>query len=729
MITQAQERAEASPVISTVAALLRALGSRGETIVTVDFEAFYSKEFSLSKLTNEEYVRDPRFEVIGVGVKFGAHETVWLEDWDFRRWAKSFDWGRVAVCAHHAQLDALILSHRYGVRPGFLYCTYTMGRALFGVGGNGLDALSEKFGLGRKGDELAETKGKRRADFTQAEWQRFGVYCKNDVDLTAKLLPLLARGFPKLELWIIDSTIRMFTEPQFRADAQVLRTAAANERERKRRLLLSIADRAGLNATEEQRVEAARAVLMSNDKFAALLRTLGEEPPTKISPATGEETYAFAKTDPGFQALLEHPSEEIRTLAEARVGVKSTITETRAERILGVSTRGAVPFYLLAYGAHTGRWSGGDKMNPQNFNRGGELRAAILAPVGHTLVVADSAQIEARVIAWLAGEERLLETFRENDAELDRAHAKAAAQGVDLKNKKQAEAFWERYPGGEPDFYAKLGTTMFFLRPISKTTTPIERQLSKNMALGLGFGMGWAKFATESLKGMLGSKPVQFKLIDAQKFGVDVAAFEARRLGNSTCGDRVRELAPAFRLPYGDMLIHCAVAAHFVGLYRDRNSRIAALWRTCDRLIQSMALEGDEGRMSFMGIQAARHALILPSGRRLRYPALRKDKDGWAYRGGDGGRKWVRLYGAKLCENLVQAEARDIVAEQAMRIRAAGFHLGTLTHDEAVAIVPEERGHEALEFMKATMRVPSEWCPTLPLNADGGVGVCYGNAK
>ncbi len=678
-------------------ALLKALSVRTDVQASLDFETYYDREYTLKKLTTEAYVRDPRFEVIGVGVKWGASPSVWLEEWEFREWAKRVDWSRVALNAHHAQFDGFILSEHYGIRPGFWYCTMSMGRVLCGMGA--LEKLGPLFGVGEKGKELENSIGKRRRDFTQAEWLRFGDYCNQDVAITDGLLTKMGEGFPPLELWLIDTTIRMFTEPVFRADLDLLRSTLATEREKKARLLKIVASTAGAlpeGATPEEIEEAARAVLSSSDKFAALLRSMGEEPPTKPNPA-GKQIFAFAKSDPGMQALTEHPREEIRDLAEARLAVKSTIIGTRTERLIGIAERGAVPFYLKYCGAHTHRWSGGDKMNPQNFNRGGALRAAIEAPPGHVIVVADSGQIEARVLPWLAGQADLLETFRRND-----------------KTK--------------GDFYSDEGSRLF-KKQLSKKDTPVERQSAKSMILGLGFGMGWQKFAGEQLKGMLGAPPVQFTQKEAELYRVDVEAFAVRphdRAG-ATCGQQVVSMrAGGARLIYESLLIHCAVADYFVRTYRATYGQISGLWRAFDSVLHAMA---SGSPMTFGCLRVIAHGIVKPSGLTLTYPGLRKGERGYSYLGGDSGREPQKAYGGLITENVVQSLARDIVAEQALWVRAAGYPVATTTHDEIVCVVPEAQGEACLKYMIERMRIAPAWCADLPLNAEGGIARSYGAAK
>ena len=671
-------------------ALLDALGGKSEVLVTLDFETFFSKDYTLRTLTTEAYIRDPRFEVLGVGVKVGNAPSVWLEEEDFRDWASRVDWSRVSLLAHHAHFDGFILSHHYGVRPRFWLCTLSMARALHGTARAGLEYLAPKYGVGAKGKELDNAKGKRRGDFTPEEFEALGGYCNNDVELTRAILDKMARGFPVEELWLIDTTIRAFTEPVFVADLAVLSKALTEEREKKARFL----ERSG--ATAE--------VLGSSDKFAALLRELGEEPPTKPSPkkknpdGSPQMIPAFSKSDPGMQALLEHPDDGIRFLAEARLSVKSTIIETRTERLIGIAKRGPVPFYLRYCGAHTHRWSGGDKMNPQNFNRGGALRAAILAPPGHSLVVADSGQIEARVVAWLARQMELLETFRRNDA-------------ID------------------GDFYSDEGSR-YFGRKLSKKETPVERQVAKSMVLGLGFQMGWTKFAGELLKGMLGAPPVRFTLEDAKRYGVDVHAFAPANGDEWQRGRRRAVETMISRTPFPERLIHSAVTYHFVQLYRRTNRKIADLW---DRMKGALArMEPDQGpevRGKYGPLVFKRHAIVKPGGLTLHYPGLKTSGSGFSYLGGKSGREHARIYGGLLTENVVQSLARDIVAEQALWIRAAGYRIGTTTHDEIVCVVPDSRAEECLSLMLQRMKTPPSWCADLPLNASGGIAKSYGDAK
>ena len=124
------------------------------TWIALDCETYYADDYTLSKMTTEAYVRDPRFETIGVGLKIGdtREGRLWLEHEEFRAFAARVDWSHVGVVMHHANFDALILSHRYGVRPGFIIDTLSMARTFVpaDVGGS-LKRLARYFEIGEKG--------------------------------------------------------------------------------------------------------------------------------------------------------------------------------------------------------------------------------------------------------------------------------------------------------------------------------------------------------------------------------------------------------------------------------------------------------------------------------------------------------------------------------------------------------------------------------------------------
>ena len=423
-------------------------------LITLDFETYYTtKDLGFKTQTTEEYVRDPRFEVVGVAVKVNDEPTQWCSDSleEIDLWLHQFDWDNSMVVAHNAMFDMAILNWHFDIRPKAIADTLSMARAINGIEvGNSLKKLAVHYELGVKGEEVLQAVNLRRRDFTEQQLAEYGAYCINDVDLTYDLFLTLLPMFQKVELKLIDLTIRMFTEPQLRLDESLLQQHLVEVKERKRELL----DECGANIED----------LMSNQKFAEVLRGLGVEPPMKISLTTGKEALALAKSDEGFKALAEHPDERVQTLVAARLGNKTTLEETRTERLIGIAGRGLIPVPLSYYAAHTGRWGGSDKINFQNFpSRGdnaGKLKKAILAPEGHVIIDCDSAQIEARVLAWFAQQDDLVEAFKNGE-----------------------------------DVYKIMASAIY--RKEREEVTPSERFVGKTTILGAGYGMGGAKFQAQ----------------------------------------------------------------------------------------------------------------------------------------------------------------------------------------------------------------------------------------
>lgn len=369
-------------------------------ILTVDFETYYDKAFSLSKLTTEEYVRDPRFEVIGVSVAVNEEQPTWFSGTkkQVKRFLDGYDWRNSAALAHNAMFDMAILNWHFDIRPKRILDTLSMARALDGPdAGNSLAKLAERHGAGVKGDEVIHAIGMRRLDFGQLQLAAYGAYCNNDVMLTYRLFQHMMERFPTSELRLIDLTIRMFTEPVLELDKSALTAHLTDVKEKKEKLL--------------SKAITSKDNLMSNPQLAETLRSLGVEPPMKISATTGRDTYAFAKSDEAFKALLEHEDPVVQAIVSARLGVKSTLEETRTKRFIGIAERGRLPIPLRYYAAHTGRWGGDDKVNMQNLPRKSPLKKALKAPEGFVVIDCDSSQIEARTLAWLAGQEDLVEAF------------------------------------------------------------------------------------------------------------------------------------------------------------------------------------------------------------------------------------------------------------------------------------------------------------------------------
>lgn len=380
-------------------------------LITLDFETFYDRDFSLSKITTEEYIRSDQFETIGVAYKVNDGPIVWVtgDHKTIKKHLLALPWEDHLLLAQNTAFDAAILNWRFGIKPAGYLDTMSMANALHGLMvSSSLASLAQYYGEEDKGTAVLNALGKHRADFSELEMQEYAAYCVHDVELCYNIFHKMLPNFPKKELRVIDLNIRMFAEPRLELDEKMLVDDLMNIRAAKRGSLLTLMNLLGVKDET-----ALKKQLMSNDKFADLLKSRGVEPPTKISDTTGKETWAFAKTDEEFGLLGESEDPIVATLVSSRLASKSTIAETRTEAFADIAARGPYPFSLKYSGAMiTHRWSGFDT-NPQNLPRGSTLRKAIMAPKGHTLVVADLSNIELRLGMWLAGQHDAVQQIRE----------------------------------------------------------------------------------------------------------------------------------------------------------------------------------------------------------------------------------------------------------------------------------------------------------------------------
>jgi DNA polymerase bacteriophage-type len=422
-------------------------------IICLDFETYFDDQYSLKKLSTEEYVRNGNFRVHCCGISVSGCPTRVYNADELPNFFKSVDWQNTGVIAHNSKFDGLILSHWFGIRPNFWFDTLAMGKLAFPTLDShslGSLALSLRPAGGTKYLDYPRFKGKR--NLTLEEYAHVAEGCARDVDLTLQIFKDLRPLVPTEELHVIDMTTRMFTEPCLTLDSPAMTAYLAKIKSEKESALAALG--------------VSKADLQSAEKFANLLRAAGVEPETKIT-ATGNIGYAFAKNDEFMKELAEYPDDRVQALCAARLGQKSTLNETRTQRLLDMAQRGYLCVFLNYCGAHTTRWSGGDGLNWQNFPRGGDIRKAIQAPPGYVLVVGDLSQIECRMLNWLAGEQDILDAFASNR-----------------------------------DLYSE-GATRFYGRLITKNDKA-ERQLGKTLELGCGYGMGWTKFQKTCKQGMLG---------------------------------------------------------------------------------------------------------------------------------------------------------------------------------------------------------------------------------
>lgn len=429
-------------------------------LFTVDFETYYSKTFSLSKMSTEEYVTSNEFQLIMVGVKKNDEPTEVLSFATPQEYKQALEARGVhlgAVLCHNTMFDALILQVVLGIIPPMLLDTLCMAQALLKPFHRSISlakCLEHENSPLSKGTYVGNMLGRRLESLTPQEFQKYADYCSDDCDGEYWLFQRLKSRMPRDEFLVIDMTLRMYVEPQFELNPDIIRGVLHDTREKKKELLAALPP--SVNQSQ----------LSSNPKFAKVLEALGVDVPLKISPTTLKPTYAFAKTDPEFKDLEDEYADDpiVAPVLAARLGTKSTLAESRGMRFLDISEQyGKLRVPLRYYGAHTGRYSGTQGINCQNLTRidpknpsRHQLRYAVEAPQGHVVLASDLSQIEARLNAWLSGCEPLLQVFRE---------------------------------GGDP--YCAFASKAFH-KPVTKADQ-LERFIGKTCILGLGYGMGWKK--------------------------------------------------------------------------------------------------------------------------------------------------------------------------------------------------------------------------------------------
>lgn len=647
-------------------------------ILVIDFETRWdSKQYTLSKMTTEEYIRDQRFKAFGACLKYLDEDgpATWVRGAELERWFATIDWKNTSVLAHNAQFDVSILEWRYDCHPNFIFDTLSMARALRGVEvGNSLAKLAEDFELPPKGRAVHSTDGVE--ELTWDMEMELADYCKHDVFLCEEIFNRLVEGYPASELRLIDMTLKMYTRPRLVLDKEMLGKAIDEERTTREELL----ERLGVDD----------ATLSSNPKFAALLASLGCAVPYKQSKTTGKQTLALAKNDALFQALLNHERDDVALLCEARLRVKSTTERTRAQRFLEIAERGTLPVPLSYYGAVTGRWtaSKGSAINMQNLKRGSFLRNAIMAPDGYVVVAGDLSQIEPRVLAWLSDYEDMMNIFRSGE-----------------------------------DPYAQFGARMFNIPGMTKESHPALRQSAKSALLGCGYGLGWASFASQLMTGFLGAPPVRYEAKFARELGVN-KQFAQEFLSWNRTEARLRDIPHTCSLE--ELAMHAIAAKRIIDIYRGTAYPVVSFWEMCTNLLNRCLYEGEEVRYKCLTFRKGE--IELPNGMKLLYPNLRIEMDEQGRSQFVYGDNATKLYAGKITNNVTQALARIVMTDGMLRVNKRYPVIGTV-HDELWTMVPESEADEAKDWVLSQMTMEPSYMPGIPLNADVGYHQRYGMAK
>lgn len=619
--------------------------------VVLDYETYFADDYTLSRMSTESYIRDPRFEAHGAAIKWEPNIPArWYAERELRYILKEHDWSQTILIAWHAQFDGLILSHKYDVHPARIVCPMSMFRLLYGTHlSASLDNVRKHFGMPLKTTPYNLFRNKHWHELDLATQEQIGTGAEDEVESIWKLFGMFAKNMPLEEYEVLDTTLKMFTEPMLRADTALLAKVWEREEQSKASRM------AALGVTETE--------LQSADKFAELLRAEDIEP--EMKKGKNGPIYAFAKTDDFMRDLLEHEDERVQTLAEARLGLKSTLMQTRAETFGWTASRGSIPVYLNYCGAGTLRPSAGDKTGFLNLKRQSDLRRSLTAPDGYLLAPIDASQIECRCLHYLAGgpDEPVIQQFR---------------AGVDV------------YVAPASKFY---GHAVYKPKPDDPRKDEMEakRGMGKQGRLMCGYGAGGAQFKRTAKNGLYGP-PVDISIEDANAF---VKLY--REDNPSICASHTGYWAQANR-----MLARLAGGPPVDwGPLHVRDHRIY-LPNGCPLIYDTLEFHRPEPDEEVRDFEA----------------------DGyWRVKTRTG---YKKMWGSKLVQNICEAVSRVIVSQAMIRITRMGYRVLNWPYDELLVLIPKD-GHEQehLERCKAEMVREPTWLPGIPLDCEGSLGERY----
>lgn len=682
-----------------------------DTDVFLDFETYYDTKYTLKKLSIEQYVRDPLFEVHMLAITKGDDPVQVVAPEGIKATLERY---RVTdpntrVFIQNGRFDAFIASQRYGIVIANPICSMCMERwtGMSRLCRESLKAQSEFLKTGEKGSFIHDTEGKHLADYTPEELEQYRAYCAKDVELLRANVRLMLPKLTQEALEFIALSIKMYTDPAFVLDKDILKDFQAKiEADRKE----SIQRLQGL--FEFASVDEFLKAIRSPDKFSDMLKQLGGTVPMKLSEKKTatlkrqlEEaqksdpearrrlregdykvyTPALAKKDLDFMQLLKDPNPDIAALAKARAENNTSVASSRCATYLAIAERGTLPATLEAFATHTGRYAAGsngeaksDGTNLQNLAKRGPdkvLRTAIKPPAGYKFVACDSSQIEARVLAWLGEEQWLLKAFRDKTDPYCEMASSIYGEPYEVIHS------WTKGDNAhDPEADADL-----------KARYKQYRNVGKTAVLQLGYYAG------------------------AGRFG------EYLQQQDITLGDSQEE--------------HEREAQRIVDIYRERNGAICKFWSKCKTLLENLRLGRSgtfvrrlfhySGKYDILGHKAP--AVILPDGFPLVYPNLRLQ------RGADGKQEYVydsmekgrmvtkRIHSGIICNNVTQATAFAIIRYQACLINKR-YPIRVNIHDSLSVFAPEDEAEDCLAFMQQCMRQLPPWAEGLPIDCEAEIG-------
>lgn len=690
-------------------------------ILTLDFETYYDREYSLKKMTTVEYIMDARFQPIILSYAWNDDPVQHCIGYkEMKVFLDTVDWSSTIVNAQNTQFDGAILALRFGHYARGYIDTMAMARVTgFHVvaGGASLDKIAQhliKLGypIPPKGKAVTSAMGKRlfngwvaHEPYYLAEertssavqmmeaadlLRTYVEYCDNDVELARQAFKYFRSLLSPNEMAYGDMILKCYIQPQLYLDEQTIRDEITRLEERDKDRIKAVAD---IYFDGDEKLMGS--TMRSASKFTEFLKSIGGVLPnehngdlndcrfiipTKYSEAIGKEAPCYSKTHPPVIDLLEGEDEELATIFQMKLALTSSIERSRAERFLSISKLNVgfgMPYSVS--GAHTHRLGGSGGLNVQNLSSGRKagqsnaLKRSITAPDGHVVVTYDASQIEARVLAYLANDTPYLQVF--------------------INKQDPYSVLASQIYGGDPEEIKRLAKAG--VEPYSN----IQRPAGKAGILGCGFGTGAVKFRDF-----------------AKQMGVVLSEEESQSV---------------------------------VQTFRQSHPAIVNFWKQCDWVLGQMVagnsgwFGGTDGRLFYYDGSRQLHgetvpSIRLPDGNWLHYYGLcvkpKEMPDGstkmnYCYQGLKAGRvQWIFTFGARIVENLVQSYAFALMKYQALLINQR-YRIAGNTHDEWFIVVPEAEAEEASKYMQQCMTHTPVWANGLPLDCEGSYARRYGDCK
>ncbi len=643
-------------------------------VLCLDFESFYTTEYSLSKMPTINYIKHELFELTGLGYQVqgeglggpGEDTASFIEPDDialyFEGLSELDSWNNVTVLVKHARFDITILQEKFDIVPKFIIDLEDLTRHYDSRMSHKLKDLAKLHKLKPKG-ETEDFKGLHWADMDAVKRKALIEYCIHDVELEMELfkiyLPKLSN--PKTELRLARHTLDLWLYKRFAVDFDL----ASKIKVQMRGKIASAIAMSGHTPKE-----------LRSKKFVGWLQEAlpdGEDVPMKKGKRGN--IPALAKADEACQQLLVHPEQKVRDLLVGRLAVKSWPTHLKRVGSLVsqyIANGGSLRVPLAYYPSHTGRWGGTEKINLQNLGgvgrRGsgtdpliGEVKGLIFTPNGYKLGVADSSQIECRVLAWLAGQQDLIDVF---------------ASGRDPYSEFGKKGFgWDIRKATSED-----------PEPLARELT-IKRGFCKDTVLGAGYGMGATKFHAFCL-----ASPDLRPLFDSGQYDFEFVKW-------------------------------------LIDTYRTTYSKIPAYWSSVEkafrRVIRFPHIKVQVGKVQTGAVYFRNdHGTVeieLPSSRVLyyRHCKIKRDIENWK----NGSIKWYHgvLWGGSITENIVQAISRDLLGYWILECEDIGLPVVLHVHDDIKTLLPINQAEEMLEKQMEIMRSLPDWAEGLPVDVEGGL--------